>query len=661
MRAPTIAILMTCKGALQEKVLQGIYSHFKKTLPNAEFYELDAKGPNDETIKGWLAEITVEYIDLVITIGDRPLTLLLDDFKNRRFHVPTIFCCVSSEIAEQAQQTVADGAEYLSGIFVEPMDNKLPIQLMMRAISGSRRLLLPYRGDAKGGRVSHEVEQIKKYCEDRGITVTTIELDKVKKITDLRGAITSNDGVVIPEGGVTPLDVEKIGTLCEEEKVPLLAGGQGLQKRGGIYGFKDDFIYIGVKVAEMGSAIVLNNKKPIEIPIQEIEHSRKLHNINAKSMAKCGVFIADDVVSSLDKKIIKNQDLPTAIIGMSYINETSFSYGLHMLTGQLLAQEDNTFFCIWDYNAWWENKDFMRKHVKYVSKKNVETMVFFDDRMAHLVWKEVHRTGTKFPPIIIASFEDEIVDEKWHVRARAEGYTVIRIVLPSPDPIVQLDLLYESMESLKTLTVFLKCDPDKMPLFIEKRVEKLRNECTKRGIELKTIGAFSYGELIDIVNELTPESSDAYLCFQDFFCGKVGAYLLQRCLEMGIPVSAGGLSWSQIAPLCYGVDLVEFRKFLCDVIKRTVGGKHTPEDDYFKFENRHDVYRFCFNQLLCEKLGLKFASPLLQQLTHQCKDIMYERNAAACLQAIGVDKDGKSLMTIPARRKKDGDDTPIIQ
>lgn len=651
-REARIIVFMTNKGPVQKGVLEGFYSQMKLYLPHVRVDELDAQGPNDDTIKSWLNELTIEDADLVITIGDRSTTLLIDNFEKRRFPLPVVFCALTQPVMDQVNEHIKNGAHYLSGVFVKPLDNVLPIQLLMRLIQHKRRVLLPYRRDAKGGRVSFEVNQIKKYLEDRSIEVVDIDLCKMKAAGQLRGAVKSADVVVVPEGGLTAIDVQQLADIADVEGVPLFSDGQDAQQRGGIYGFKNDFSYMGVKAADIVSEVLVNQKRPCDIEICEIESSRKLHNIDAESMAKCGVFIADDVVASLDEKVIKNRELPTAIIGMHYINETGYSHGLHMLTGQLLAQEDDIFYCIWDYNGWWENKDFMRKHIKYVSKKNVEAMVFCDDRMAHLVWKEVHRTGTKFPPMIIVSIEDEVVDEEWHNRAREEGYTIARIVLPKPDPIIQLDMLSESMKELKTLTLFLKCKPETAPLFIENRIEVLREECDKRGITLNVIGGFAYGELIDITNELTPASADAYMFFQDFFCGKVGAFLINRCEEMGVPICAGGISWSQIAPLCYGVDLVKLRQYLVAAINRIVRGEHKKEHDYLTFAH-NDIYALAMYDRLCKKLKLSF-SPLAQHMIDLVRrDVMYERNAAACLQAVGVDKDGKSLMIVPVKRKRD--------
>lgn len=593
--------------------------------------------------------MTIEDVDLVVILGFYATKIVAREIAKKRYPIPTIFCGVSDHVTSNLSPILNSEKNFMTGLLTESVPEFLPVQMILRACPSARSFLIPYRSGTKFGRITYEVQRIKEYFVQRSLNVNIVDLEKFDNVEAIRKKISEVDAVVIPESGASSDDVQKLEVICNECDTIFFADGQQILKKGGIYGFKRDFEFIGAKAAAIALEILVEGKHPSQIPPEILKSTRKVQGIGSEVASKSGVFIADDVVASLEGEI-KNVDVPTFTIGMSCYAQTAFAFSLQMITWQRLLKDKDSCYIVHPYDAWRENIEFMEKHVEYLAKRLLHVLVFFDDQLAHLVWQEAMKKDLKLRAIVTLALEDECVEKPWHKEASQEGFAISIVRIPKIDPLAQFTLIREGVKDLKKILLVVNCNPENMPKYLADRVSTLQAECKKYDIDLTIAGGFSFEEMHYITSSLKPDTADAAVFYQDAFCARVGANFVRRCDELGIPVCAGGMMWAQIAPMCYGVDMLKVREVARDCIHNFTNETHPDEHQDITLE-RKDSYGFSFNPRLCHKHGIRFSYAMELLLEHQRYDMMHERNVAACIDAVGVDEKGKPLMkNVPKAR-----------
>lgn len=632
-------------GPIQKLIIERFKRNFKAGYTGEAkpvFAEFAAEGTKEERLRKVMAEMTIEDIDLVISVGFTATRVAAEIISKKRYSIPTICCGVADHVAEELAPILSSDENFITGLFMASVPEYLPVQMILRACPNARYFLIPYRSGTKFGRITYEVQSIREYFMLRSIKVDTIDLESVNSIDALRAKVSDVDAVVIPESGASSKDVQQIEKMCSELDTIFFGDGQQVLKKGGIYGFKRDFEFIGAKAAALALEILVEGKHPSQIPTEILKSTRRVQGIGSEVASKSGVFIADDVVASLEGEI-QNVDVPTFTIGMSCYAQTAFAFSLQMITWQRLLKDKDACYIVHPYDAWRENEAFMEKHIEYLAKRLLHVLVFFDDQLAHLVWQEALRKNLKLPAMVVIALEDECMQMPWHKKARTEGFALSHIKIPKIDPLIQFQLLYEGVKKLKKLLLAINCDPAQMPDFLAQRVAILRAECEQHDITLKVVGGFSFEDMHHITASLKPDSADAVMFYQDAFCARVGAHLVRRCDDLGIPVCAGGMMWAQIAPLCYGVDMLKVREVARDYIHNFTQETVPDEHQDIILEER-DSYGFSFNERLCLKHGIRFSKAMQHLIRYQRYDMMHERNIAACIEAVGIDEKGELLM-----------------
>lgn len=653
-----VGIFMAQKGRLQTFVAERLERDLAQTCPSdykISCQEFIAGSVREDRMREIMTEMTIDDVDLIVTIGFTATKIAAEVIRKKRRPIPTVFCAISDYIAEDLAPVLKSENSFMTGLYIKSVPEYMPIQMILRACPSAKKFLIPYRSGTKFGRITYEVQSIKEYFELRSVQVDDIDLETTTDPVVLREKIAAVDAVVIPESGTSTDDVQNIEKMCADLSVIFFGDGQQVLKKGGVYAFKRDFEFIGAKAAALTLEVLVEKKHPSQLPPETLKSSRKVQGISSEVVSKSGVFIADDVVASLEGEI-ENDDVPTFVIGMSCYAQTSFSFALQMITWQRLLKDKESCYIVHPYDGRRENKAFMEKHIQYLAKRNLHVMVYFDDQLAHLVWQEAMRKQLKLPAMVVIAMEDECVKKPWHNEARNADYRLSHIKIPQINPLIQLELLHEALPLLKKLTLVVNCNPEYAHDHLAARIMLLHEACAKRGIKLTVIGGPSFHEMHQIASSLTPDSADALMFYQDAFCARVGAHLVRRCDELGIPVCAGGMMWAQIAPLCYGVDMLKVREIARDFIDNFTNQANSSNNQDITLKTR-DAYGFSFNEALCKKHRLRF-SPTAQMLVDfQRYDMMHERNIAACIEAVGTDETGEPLMkNVPKPRDLTSED-----
>lgn len=592
---------MLSYSEMQKAIIQGLEDRLRAVLPEVRLTFKNANGPHFDLVRQWLREVTIEDVDLVITIGNNSSQIAVELFNGRKYPLPTIFCAVAEEFISTFQKEIEGGAHYLTGVYAEQLPNHVPMQMVLRMYPNISKIFLPYLKFAKFGRMGYEVQRMVEYCKDRDIDVIATSIDDISDYSTLLKHINETDVTLVLEGGVTGSDTAKIDELCKQAKKPFIGDGQQAAESGGIYGFREDYHFMGAKVAEYAEQILKQGKKPHELELHKVHISVHLRAPASTTEQSTGVFISDDVLASCDGMFL-DKDIATKTIAFSSPGESVFSLGMTFLLSQMLRSEKRIQYIVRPYTAFDKAQE---KHQQTRLLSGVyEHLTFFDDAHAYAVWQKAKRSGLNMPPSIVISFNDNQVRPKWHHEVRAAGGVLVHVSVPAPDPLQPLRMLRESAPNIKHITAFVSANPGQLPLYLQSRFSLVRRACQKYGITLRVVGSDRPDLLPQLRRELiTPDQTDACFFYHDAMNGRHASHLIDLCRERGVLMCAGGLVFGKIAPLCYGVNMTKLREYVYAYLDVFLRRKRLPENQEVTF--LHDeIYAMSVNHNICKKMGV---------------------------------------------------------
>ena len=129
------------------------------------------------------------------------------------------------------------------------------------------------------------------------------------------------------------------------------------------------------------------------------------------------------------------------------------------------------------------------------------------------------------------------------------------------------------------------------------------------------------------------DKTDACFFYHDAIPGHGTSGLVDACRTNNIPVCAGGVSYGQIAPLCYGINMIALRDTVVDAVHNYLKHQSLPEQLEISFE-QEKIYAASINSKICKEMGLQISS-----LAKQCLvDMLHESEISDGMNATERDK-----------------------
>ena len=140
-------------------------------------------------------------------------------------------------------------------------------------------------------------------------------------------------------------DSELIKQQCKAADKPYIGDGEGALKQGGMYGFKEDFRFMGAKAGEFAEKIVCHDVVPSDITPYQVRNSRySFATDSTEQRFWRSVHMANDVVAALEGNMTAHRDQPTYRIACSMIMETAFSLGSYFAFQQQQQKQTDIYF-----------------------------------------------------------------------------------------------------------------------------------------------------------------------------------------------------------------------------------------------------------------------------------------------------------------------------
>ena len=271
-----IAILTPTTHPALEEIEQG----FKETLRKINtadylFTTFNANG-NKTLLRAQAEEIVNNDYDLIFTIGATPSQTIVQLVKKKGVTTPHVFCAVDGQ--KFAQQLTASN-HFTTGVYTET-DYKTEIDVLRNLKPTTKNVLLVY-DPTHGIGLEKDKQEIEQYLKRYDITLHSVEIYQANEIQQKVSALLpSIDVILVLIDNTVVAGIDALITLCNRYGVTLLASDLASGEKGAALAYGITEYESGINAAEKARSILIDNKKPNELPITAVTNFRISINKN---------------------------------------------------------------------------------------------------------------------------------------------------------------------------------------------------------------------------------------------------------------------------------------------------------------------------------------------------------------------------------------------
>lgn len=294
-----IAIFTPITHAALEEIEQG----FKETLlshakdATYAFTTFNANG-NKTLQRAQADEIGNQAYDLVFTIGTGCTQILAELAKKKGKTTPQVFCSVDDPVGMHIVDSLASSGNHITGV-IEGADYEKQLAVLLALKPDTKNVLLVYDPGVGSG-LEKDKQQLATLFSRHGLTLKSVEIYQANEIQQkVTGLLPGIDIVLVLKDNTVVSGIDSLVTLCNRYNTTLFVSDLNSGKKGAALAYGITERESGVGAATKALEILLQGKKPRELPITPVEKFRV--EINTNTMQVQNVQIDPATLASIQK------------------------------------------------------------------------------------------------------------------------------------------------------------------------------------------------------------------------------------------------------------------------------------------------------------------------------------------------------------------------
>ncbi len=198
---------------------------------------------------------------------------------------------VASAVTDPASSKLCDTNENPGGILTAASD-LTPVEaqfdLLKELLPNAKTVGILYCSAEANSKIQSDMAEAaakKRDLESKVYTVTT-SADIQTVVESMAGNV---DVIYIPTDNTIAAGMETVATLCNDLKIPTICGEEGLVHSGGYATYGIDYYQLGRIAGELAEEILVNGKKPGDIPVRYLDSSKCTRLINEEVAEALGL------------------------------------------------------------------------------------------------------------------------------------------------------------------------------------------------------------------------------------------------------------------------------------------------------------------------------------------------------------------------------------
>lgn len=241
----------------------------------------------------------VRNCDLVFAIATPAATALQSAAILEGINVPIIFTAVTDPITASLITSNEKPDGNITGTNdMNPIEDQ--IELLIELIPDIKKFGIIYNVKEVNSEV--QASKAKKVAENNGIEVAIKTVADALEISTTVKALI-NDGaeaIYVPTDNLMASNMPAIASTCEELKIPVICGEEGMVKKGGTITYSISYFELGKITGEMGVK-VLKGTAIKDIPVTSVDESGLVIVVNNENISKIGLELPESIKERLNK------------------------------------------------------------------------------------------------------------------------------------------------------------------------------------------------------------------------------------------------------------------------------------------------------------------------------------------------------------------------
>lgn len=213
--------------------------------------------------------------------------------------IPVLFTAVTDAVDNNlVESNDRPGGNVTGTSDMNPVDKQ--IRLMKRLVPDATKFGILYCTSEKNSLVQKKLAEAT--CKELGITLVDGGISDQNDLNSGMSKLKGCDAIYIPTDNIIAKSIENVANINKGEgyKKVIVCGEQDPTKIAGIATYGVDYTVLGAKAAQMAFDILVNGKKPADIPVLSLENETELY-VNTEMAKTLGFTIPQEVLDEFNR------------------------------------------------------------------------------------------------------------------------------------------------------------------------------------------------------------------------------------------------------------------------------------------------------------------------------------------------------------------------
>ena len=242
-------------------------------------------GQADSTVLGQIAtDLVADDVDVIIPIATPAAMIMQNATEDNQ--IPVVFSAVSDPVSAGLVDSLDAPGANITGTS-DALDTEAVMKLMMAANPDTKKVGLLYNKSQDSSLKA--IEEAKDFCDKNNLEYvekTGTTNDEIMLAAD---ALVSEkvDAVFTPTDNTVQVAEISIFEKFADAKIPHYAGADSFALNGAFCGYGVNYEELGTKTADMVVDVLVNGKKPAEMPVQTLDNG--IATVNTETAEAVGL------------------------------------------------------------------------------------------------------------------------------------------------------------------------------------------------------------------------------------------------------------------------------------------------------------------------------------------------------------------------------------
>ena len=129
-------------------------------------------------------------------------------------------------------------------------------------------------------------------CEKKGLNYAEFTVVNSSDIqTVVESMVGKVDAIYVPTDNTLAAGMDVLSTIANDNKIPVIAGEEGMVDSGALATYGIDYFELGRIAGQIAEEILVNGKKPGDIPVRYLDANACIRKINQETAEKLGLDV----------------------------------------------------------------------------------------------------------------------------------------------------------------------------------------------------------------------------------------------------------------------------------------------------------------------------------------------------------------------------------